>query len=248
MNTRDLPAPRVVPYFNGGLFTDVVTLPLGDAQLMALTKAAEANWTYVDPHIFGSVFQGIMNDAERHASGAHYTAHDDIMRVVGPTIVEPWRKRIVAATSLKELTELRKELLAFRVLDPACGSGNFLYVAFRELYRLDTELLVAHARVAVDAAGKLSWNGGISDVELLRHRHQPVRGRARQGHAQHREEDRVRGAQGEPRSRSPARSRWTSIRRCRSTTSTRTSSARTRCSRSGRRWTQSWATRRTLAV
>jgi hypothetical protein len=53
-----------------------------------------------------------MDDAERHASGAHYTAHDDIMRVVGPTIVEPWRKRIQAAGSLKDLTELRKELFA----------------------------------------------------------------------------------------------------------------------------------------
>jgi hypothetical protein len=102
MNTRDLAAPRVVPYFNGGLFTEVTTMPLGDAQLIALTKAAEANWSFVDPHIFGSVFQGIMNDAERHASGAHYTAHDDIMPVVGPTIVEPWRKRITAATSLKD--------------------------------------------------------------------------------------------------------------------------------------------------
>lgn len=161
MNTRDLAAPRVVPYFNGGLFTEVTTMPLGDAQLMALTKAAESNWSFVDPHIFGSVFQGIMNDAERHASGAHYTAHDDIMRVVGPTIVEPWRKRIVAATSLKELTELRKALFAFRVLDPACGSGNFLYVAFRELYRLDTELL-SRMREWASTAGKLSWNGGIS--------------------------------------------------------------------------------------
>ncbi len=161
MNTPDLPAPRVVPYFNGGLFMDVTTLPLGDAQVRALTKASEANWTYVDPHIFGSVFQGIMDDAERHASGAHYTAHDDIMRVVGPTIVEPWRRRIQAASSLKELTELRKELFAYRVLDPACGSGNFLYVAFRELYRLDTELL-SRMREFPSTAGKLSWNGGIS--------------------------------------------------------------------------------------
>ena len=166
MNTRDLPAPRVVPYFNGGLFTDVVTLPLGSEQLVALTKAAEANWTYVDPHIFGSVFQGIMNDAERHASGAHYTAQDDIMRVVGPTIVEPWRKRIQAATSLKELTELRKELFAYRVLDPACGSGNFLYVAFRELYRLDTELL-SRMREFPSTQGKLSWNGGISAMNFF---------------------------------------------------------------------------------
>lgn len=165
MNTPDLPAPRVVPYFNGGLFTDVTTLPLGDAQVKALTKAAEANWTYVDPHIFGSVFQGIMDDAERHASGAHYTAHDDIMRVVGPTIVEPWRKRIQAASSLKDLTELRKELFAYRVLDPACGSGNFLYVAFRELYRLDTELL-SRMREFPSTAGKLSWNGGISPANF----------------------------------------------------------------------------------
>ena len=165
MNTPDLPAPRVVPYFNGGLFTDVSTLPLGSAQVMALTKAAEANWTFVDPHIFGSVFQGIMDDAERHASGAHYTAHDDIMRVVGPTIVEPWRKRIQAAGSLKELTELRKELFAYRVLDPACGSGNFLYVAFRELYRLDTELL-SRMREFPSTHGKLSWNGGISPANF----------------------------------------------------------------------------------
>jgi hypothetical protein len=60
MNTRDLPAPRVVPYFKGGLFTDATTLPLRNAQLMPLTKAAEANWSFVDPHIFGSVCQGIM--------------------------------------------------------------------------------------------------------------------------------------------------------------------------------------------
>jgi hypothetical protein len=166
MNSRDLPAPRVVPYFNGGLFTEALTLPLGSEQLIALTKAAEADWTYVDPHIFGSVFQGIMDDAERHASGAHYTAHDDIMRVVGPTIVEPWRRRIQAATSLKELTELRAALFQYRVLDPACGSGNFLYIAFRELYKLDTELL-SRMREFPSTHTKLSWNGGIQTTNFF---------------------------------------------------------------------------------
>ncbi len=164
MSTRDVPGARAVPFFNGGLFTKPVTIPLGDAQLAALTKAAEANWKYVDPHIFGSVFQGIMNDAERHKSGAHYTAHDDIMRVVGPTIVEPWRQRIRDAKSLAELLEVRSGLLKFRVLDPACGSGNFLYVAFRELYRLDTELL-ARIREFPSTQGqgkaKISWGVGI---------------------------------------------------------------------------------------
>lgn len=166
MNTPDLPEPRVVPYFNGGLFVDAVTLPLGNEQIIALTKAAEADWTYVDPHIFGSVFQGIMDDDERHAQGAHYTAHDDIMRVVGPTIVEPWRRRIEAAKSLKELSELRAELFRFRVLDPACGSGNFLYVAFREMYRLDTELL-SRMRDFPSTHAKLSWNGAIEPTNFF---------------------------------------------------------------------------------
>jgi len=164
MNTKELPGPRAVPYFNGGLFTDPVTLPLGDAQLAALTKASEANWKYVDPHIFGSVFQGVMDDAERHAQGAHYTAHEDIMRVVGPTIVEPWRQRIRGAKSLTELLDARAALLKFRVLDPACGSGNFLYIAFRELYRLDTELL-GRLREFPSTQGegksKMTWGAGI---------------------------------------------------------------------------------------
>jgi hypothetical protein len=170
MGTRDVPAPRVVPFFNGGLFTDPVTLPLGEAQLAALTKASEANWKYVDPHIFGSVFQGIMNDAERHKSGAHYTAHEDIMRVVGPTIVEPWRQRIRGATSLTELLEVRGALLKFRVLDPACGSGNFLYVAFRELYRLDTELLARireFPSTQAEGKAKVTWGAGIQTANFF---------------------------------------------------------------------------------
>jgi SAM-dependent methyltransferase len=164
MATKDVPG-RVVPYFNGGLFTEPATLPLGKAQLGALTKASEANWTYVDPHIFGSVFQGIMDDAERHKSGAHYTAHDDIMRVVGPTIVDPWRQRIRGAKTLTELLEVRAALLKFRVLDPACGSGNFLYVAFREMYRLDTELIARVFRdfpsTQAEGKAKVTWGAGI---------------------------------------------------------------------------------------
>ena len=157
-----------VPYFNGGLFTDPVTLELGEAPLRALTKASEANWTFVDPHIFGSVFQGIMDDDERHASGAHYTAREDIMSVVGPTIVEPWRERISAASTLSELQELLKELSRFKVLDPACGSGNFLYVAFRELYKLETEVLCrAYEFASVKKGGKVSWTSGIRTTSFF---------------------------------------------------------------------------------
>ncbi|WP_437713236.1 DNA methyltransferase [Sorangium sp. So ce448] len=164
MATRDVKPPRPVAYFNGGLFAAPVTLPLGDAELTVLTRAAEANWKYVDPHIFGSVFQGIMDDAERHASGAHYTAHEDIMRVVGPTIVEPWRKRIAEAKTLAELLEVRRALSKFRVLDPACGSGNFLYVAFRELYNLETQVL---ARIREFPSGQgIGWGSVISTLNF----------------------------------------------------------------------------------
>ncbi|WP_437922864.1 DNA methyltransferase [Sorangium sp. So ce291] len=164
MGTRDVKPPRPVAYFNGGIFAAPVTLPLGDAELTALTRAAEAHWKYVDPHIFGSVFQGIMDDAERHASGAHYTAHEDIMRVVGPTIVEPWRKRIAEAKTLAELLDARRALAKFRVLDPACGSGNFLYVAFRELYSLETQLL---ARIREFPSGQgIGWGSVISTLNF----------------------------------------------------------------------------------
>jgi hypothetical protein len=164
MGTRNVPPPRTVAYFNGGLFAAPVTLPLGEAELSALTRAAEANWKYVDPHIFGSVFQGIMNDAERHASGAHYTAHEDIMRVVGPTIVEPWRKRIAEAKTLAELQDVRRALAKFRVLDPACGSGNFLYVAYRELHSVEMQLL---ARIREFTTGQeIGWGSVISTLNF----------------------------------------------------------------------------------
>lgn len=157
-----------IPFFNGGLFTDPATCDLEGAPLRALTKAAEANWTFVDPHIFGSVFQGIMDDAERHASGAHYTAREDIMSVVGPTIVEPWRERITAASTLTDLKGILADLASYRVLDPACGSGNFLYVAFRELYRLETEVLCrAYEFASVQKGDAVSWTSGIRTTNFF---------------------------------------------------------------------------------
>ncbi len=163
MATRDLPEPRTVAFFNGGLFTKPVTLPLDGEELTALTQAAEQDWRYVDPHIFGSVFQGIMDDAQRHASGAHYTAHEDIMRIVGPTIIEPWRKRIAGAKTLAELLDVRSALSKFRVLDPACGSGNFLYVSFTELYSLETQLLT---RIHEFPGQTVGWSSGLSTLNF----------------------------------------------------------------------------------
>lgn len=130
-----------VPYFNGSLFAKVAALDLGGAELELMSAAAQENWAKVQPPIFGALFEGSMDKEDRHALGAHFTSEADIQKVVLPTIVRPWRQRIRSARTARELLSLRREMLEFRVLDPACGSGNFLYVAYRELKRLEVELL-----------------------------------------------------------------------------------------------------------
>ncbi len=130
-----------VPYFNGGLFATVQPIELNTIELSAIGLAAETDWSKVNPAIFGTLFQSSMDAARRHEIGAHFTAERDIMKVVVPTVSKPWEKRIEGAKTVKDLLSLRQEMLTFRVLDPACGSGNFLYVAYRELVRLEIMLL-----------------------------------------------------------------------------------------------------------
>ena len=130
-----------VEYFNGGLFETIVSIELQNSELQMLGDAAKMNWSKVQPPIFGALFEGSMGKEERHAFGAHFTSEVDIKKIVRPTIERPWMKRIDAAKTLKELRKLRDDLLQFRVLDPACGCGNFLYVAYREMRRLEMRIL-----------------------------------------------------------------------------------------------------------
>ncbi len=133
-----------VPYFNGGVFANIDPIDLTQPELELIGTnegAAAKDWTKVNPAVFGTIFQQSMDAAERHAYGAHFTSEADILRIVTPTIVKPWQARIASAETMKELLALRKEMLEFRALDPACGSGNFLYVSYRELVRLEIELL-----------------------------------------------------------------------------------------------------------
>lgn len=132
---------KEVRYFNGGVFSKVDPIELTTQEIEILKKAAIEDWSKVQPAIFGTLFQSSMDKEERHALGAHYTSEADIQKVVTPTIVRPWRERIEASKSLSEMKDLLKELRQFKVLDPACGSGNFLYVAFRDLVRLELELM-----------------------------------------------------------------------------------------------------------
>ena len=151
-----------VPYFNGGLFEKIEPVELNSGEVLLLMQAADEDWAKVQPAVFGSLFQSSMDQKERHAHGAHFTSEADIQKVVLPTIVRPFRKRLEYADTLKDLISLRESIQHFRVLDPACGSGNFLYVAFRELSRISLDITAKiWANFGVDAARKIGFGSPV---------------------------------------------------------------------------------------
>lgn len=129
------------PYFNGGLYATVTPFELEPEELAELTDACRTDWSLVRPEIFGTLFEQSLGRDERHAYGAHFTSPADVAKIVGPSMTEPWRQRIGDARTLSELRQLHVEMSQLRVLDPACGCGNFLYIAYRELRRLERDLL-----------------------------------------------------------------------------------------------------------
>lgn len=152
--------------FNGGLFKEADALPLSEIQLSLLIEAASRDWREVEPAIFGTLLERALSVKDRHKLGAHYTPRAYVERLVNPTIMEPLRADWVAvqgaALKLAELDRLedaRAEVRAFhrklceiRVLDPACGSGNFLYVALELMKRLEGEVTDLLAELGEDQA------------------------------------------------------------------------------------------------
>ena len=137
---------KEVRYFNGGLFSQPAPVELTDLEIVAFREIAKEDWSKVQPEIFGTLFEQTVSDPDaktdqRRAFGQHFTSPVDIMKIVRPTIIEPWRNQIESAKTLTRLNELRDRLHHYRVLDPACGSGNFLYIAYRELKRLESRII-----------------------------------------------------------------------------------------------------------
>lgn len=143
-----------VKYFNGGLFAEPVSIELLPGEIDELTTASHNDWSKVRPEIFGTIFEQTMDGDQRHAFGAHFTSQLDIYKIVNPTIVEPWEAAIERAARgkepLKALRAVRERMQAFRVLDPACGSGNFLYIAYRAMKRLEARLFEAQDEVSTE--------------------------------------------------------------------------------------------------
>ncbi|MBN8442747.1 MAG: class I SAM-dependent DNA methyltransferase [Thauera sp.] len=157
MNTGGFsPALRAsVLRFNGGLFAEASAIALDRDQLALLKSASAADWTAVEPAIFGTLLERALDPRERHKLGAHYTPRAYVERLVLPTVIEPLRaewKEVQAAALTYEQQGKRKDAVAevrafhhhlceVRVLDPACGSGNFLYVTLEHMKRLEGEVL-----------------------------------------------------------------------------------------------------------
>lgn len=136
-------------YINGDLFRDRLRFPpFTRSTRSALVAASEFQWARVSPAVFGSLFQGIMEDIERRQQGAHYTSERDIMKVIRSLFLDDLRADLIAiqADSRKghrktRLEEFHRKLRALRFLDPACGCGNFLVLGYREVRQLELEVL-----------------------------------------------------------------------------------------------------------
>ncbi len=160
----------MIPYFNGGLFSDDFTIPLNHADLGILHAASQHDWSHIEPVIFGTLFERSLDAAKRSMIGAHYTSPEDILLLIEPVVIAPLKRRweTVKQSVLDALAEepapangaapaakraaqpalkldrpaldilqsWAAELTQVRILDPACGSGNFLYIALKRLLDL----------------------------------------------------------------------------------------------------------------
>lgn len=129
-------------YINGSLFSEPIRIPECTRGMRSrLLKASQFDWSAISPAIFGSLFQNVMDDMERRDLGAHYTTEQNILRTINPLFMDELRAELEAANTLPALRRFRDRLPTMRFFDPACGCGNFLVIAYREVRRLELEVL-----------------------------------------------------------------------------------------------------------
>lgn len=130
------------PYVNGGLFSGSVDVPkfskIGRSYLVSV---GNLDWTKINPDIFGSMIQAVADDEERGSLGMHYTSVPNILKVLNPLFLDDLREKLdEAGDSTQKLLNLRKRMARIRVFDPACGSGNFLVIAYKEMRAIEAEI------------------------------------------------------------------------------------------------------------
>ena len=137
-----------LPYVNGNVFSGrLAVAAMNKVMHEALLRCVDFDWSKVHPGIFGSLFQGVMDTKERRAVGAHYTSEENILRLINPLFMDSLRTELAAIKNDRSnrraarLDEFHRKLADLRFLDPACGCGNFLVIAYREVRRLEIEVL-----------------------------------------------------------------------------------------------------------
>lgn len=132
------------PYVNGDLYAKREPTQFFDSKMRsALMAAADFDWTSISPAVFGSLFQSVKSKEARRSDGEHYTTEENILKTIEPLFLDDVRAKVKASwNSANRLRELHNSFANFRYLDPACGCGNFLIVAYREMRRIELEVLV----------------------------------------------------------------------------------------------------------
>lgn len=139
-------------YVNGGMFADAVPIPAEMSGAVAKTfrqqllATSERDWSKVSPAIFGSMFQSVRDEETRREMGEHYTSEEDVLKTLNPLFLDELRDKLTNAEDKSDeptrLRNLRRELANIRFMDPACGCGNFIIIAYRELRKLELDILV----------------------------------------------------------------------------------------------------------
>ena len=160
-------------YVNGDLFAARLAIPDFDAAMRsALIDACRFDWAAISPAIFGALFQSVMDAAERRAQGAHYTTEKNILKVIGPLFLDDLRAEFNRLRARKdkrrrrELTAFQKRLGGMKFFDPACGCGNFLIIAYRELRELEIELIRELRRGRGDEAQRVLDAADLSQITV----------------------------------------------------------------------------------
>ena len=161
------------PYVNGELFAERLTIPDFDAAMRsALIEACHFDWAAVSPAIFGALFQSVMDSTERRAQGAHYTTEKNILKVIEPLFLDDLRAEFERLRGRKdsrrdaELRAFHKRLGEMKFFDPACGCGNFLIIAYRELRELEIDLIRELRRGRGDEAQRMLDATDLSQITV----------------------------------------------------------------------------------
>lgn len=160
------------PYINGRLFDGPLRIPSFDAAMRrALLDACHFNWTEISPAIFGALFQSVMNPSERRAKGAHYTTEKNILKVIEPLFLDDLREELERLKSLKRgrrarLKDFQARLGKMQFFDPACGCGNFLIIAYREIRLLELEAIKEIQRDKGDPGQQEAYISVLSVVNV----------------------------------------------------------------------------------